>query len=177
MRGRPKRSRLIQFNPEITHFKPVGIPMRDLAEEVLTLDEVEALRLADLDDLTQEEAAEKMGISRITFQRIISAVHKKIAQSLIYGKAINMKGGDIIMPNLDGTGPIGQGPLMGKGRRFEGRGRGRGQGLGGTAVCVCPSCNEKVPHERGIPCTQKKCPNCGNPMAGVFCQPEPKTES
>jgi len=169
MRGRPKRKRFIGFNPEITYFKPAGIPLRNMSEEVLALDEVEAIRLADLEDLDQQEAAEKMGISRVTFLRILHSAHKKIASSLIFGKAIKMKGGDYIMPNFDGTGPRGQGPLTG---RRGGLGRGKGQGLGGTEECVCPKCGEKVSHTRGVPCTQTKCPKCGNPMAGVFCQPK-----
>lgn len=171
MMGRPKRKRCIEFNPEITYFKPAGVPLKNLSEEVLTLDEVEAIRLADLENLFQEEAAKKMAISRVTFLRIIDSAHKKIARSLIYGKAIQMKGGDIIMPNLDGTGPTGSGPMTGGG---AGRGRGRGMGAGGTAECLCPDCGEKVPHTRGVPCTQTKCPKCGSRMAGRFCAPQSK---
>lgn len=161
MRGRPKRKRLVRFFPEITYFKPAGIPLRHLPEEVLSLDEIEAIRLAELEDLDQEEAAEKMKISRVTFLRILHAAHKKIAKSLIFGKAIKMEGGEIIMPNLDGTGPVRR-----PGRRFAGR----GQGLGGTNECVCPSCGEKVAHTRGVPCIQTKCPKCEIPMRGVFCR-------
>jgi uncharacterized protein len=170
MRGRPKRKRFIGFNPEITYFKPAGVPMRNLSEEVLMLDEVEAIRLADLNDLNQEEAAEKMGISRITFLRIVHSAHRKIACSLVYGKAIKMRGGDVVMPNLDGTGPVGQSSQTGTGRRFGGRGRGQGQGLGGTEECVCPKCSERTAHTRGVPCIQTKCPKCDSPMAGVFCR-------
>ena len=169
MLGRPKRKRCIGFVPKITYFKPAAVPLRNLNEEVLTLDEVEAIRLADLESMTQEQAAEKMEISRITFLRIIDAAHKKIAKSLIYGKAIKMEGGDVIMPNLDGTGPIGKGPMTGRG---GGAGRGRRMGLGGTAECVCPDCGEKVAHTRGIPCVQTKCPKCGARMTGKFCPTE-----
>ena len=167
MKGRPKRKRMIRFFPEINYFKPAGIPLRDLAEEILTLDEVEAIRLSDLENLNQEEAAEKMQVSRITYLRILHSAHNKIAKSLIYGKVIQMKGGDYIMPNLDGTGPRGQGPMTG---RRGGLGRGQGQGLGGTNECVCPSCGEKTPHARGIPCSQVKCPKCGTLMRGEFCK-------
>ena len=172
MRGRPKKLRKIRFFPEITYFKPAGIPLHYLSEEVLTLDEVEAMRLAELEDLDQEEAAKKMGISRITFQRILHAAHKKIAKCLIYGKAIKMKGGEYIMPNLDGTGPMGQGPLTGRGRGIGRRNFSRGQGLGGSADCECPKCEEKVAHVRGTPCIQTKCPKCGIPMRGIFCRPQ-----
>lgn len=172
MRGRPKRTRFVQFNPEITYFKPAGIPLRNLSEEVLSLDEVEAIRLADLENLDQEKASKQMNISRVTFLRILHSAHRKIANSLIYGKAIKMKGGDITMPNLNGTGPLGQGPQTGRGRGVVGRGKGRGQGLGGTAECVCPKCGEKLPHRRGIPCINEECPKCGSAMAGVFCRPQ-----
>ena len=166
MRGRRKIKRTIRFFPEITYFKPAGIPLKNLPEVILTMDEIEAMRLAELEDLDQEEAAKKMKISRITFLRILHSAHKKIAESLIYGKAIRMKGGEYTMPNLDGTGPLGQGPRTGRGRRLVGR----GQGLGGSADCVCPKCGEKVPHARGIPCLQTKCPKCETPMRGVFCR-------
>lgn len=162
MRGRPKQKRLIKFFPEITYFKPAGVPVRELNIETLSLDEVEAIRLADLEGLTQEQGAAKMKINRITFLRIIDSARNKIAKALIYGKAIKLKGGEIIMPNLDGTGPRGQGQMIG-------RGRGKGQGLGGTEECVCPKCGEKVPHTRGIPCIQTNCPKCGSRMAGRFC--------
>ena len=171
MRGRPKIQRKIRFFPEITYFKPAGIPLLELSEVILSLDEVEAIRLAELEDLEQEEAAKKMKISRITFLRILHSAHKKIAESLIYGKAIKMKGGDYIMPNLDGTGPQGLGLRTGR-RNVAGRGRGLGQGIGGTAECVCPKCGEKSPHTRGVPCIQTKCPKCESNMAGLFCRPQ-----
>ena len=166
MRGRRKIKRMIGFLPEITYFKPAGIPLRNLPEVVLTMDEIEAIRLAELEDLDQEEAAKKMKVSRVTFLRILHSAHKKIAESLIYGKAIRMKGGEYIMPNLDGTGPAGQGPRTGRGRRFVDR----GQSLGGTAECVCPKCGGKIPHTRGVPCLQTKCSKCDTPMRGVFCR-------
>ncbi len=169
MRGRPKRIRKIRFFPEITYFKPAGIPLRELSEVILSLDEVEALRLAELEDLDQEAAAKKMGISRITFLRILHAAHKKIAEGLIYGKAIQMRGGEIIMPNLDGTGPLGQGPMTGRGRGRRIRPISR-KGLGGSADCECPKCGEKTLHTRGTPCSETKCPKCGTPMRGIFCR-------
>lgn len=175
MRGRPKRKRFVSFIPEITYFKPAGIPLRELQEEVLTLDEVEALRLSDIENLDQETASKKMGIARITYLNVLHSAHRKVATSLIFGKSIQLKGGDIIMPNLDGTGPQGQGPMTGRGMgRGAGRGIGRrqnslGRKAGGSAECTCPNCGEKVAHVRGIPCSQTKCPKCDTPMRGVFC--------
>ena len=168
MRGRPKRLRTIRFMPEITYFKPAGVPLRFLEEEILTLDEIESVRLADVENMTQEEAAGKMNISRVTFLRIIDSAHGKIAKALIYGKAIQMKGGDVVMPNLDRTGPIGQGPMTGKGRGQQAIRP--GQGLGGSADCECPKCGAKVSHTRGVPCSNTNCPKCGAPMRGIFCK-------
>ena len=67
------------------------------------------------------------------------------------------------MPRGDGTGPAGPGRGMGMGRG-GGRGRmgGRGAGLGGE--CLCPSCGKRVPHRRGVPCSQTRCPACGAVM-------------
>jgi predicted DNA-binding protein (UPF0251 family) len=87
---RPRRCRIIQFNPEITYFKPQGVPMRFLEVVSLSLEEIEALRLKNLEDLNQVEAAEKMKTSQSTFQRIISSANKKITDALINGKAIEI---------------------------------------------------------------------------------------
>ena len=160
MRGRPKIKRTIRFFPEIVYFKPAGIPLRDLDEVVLMLDEVEAIRLAELDDLDQEDAAKKMKISRITFLRILHAAHKKIAESLIYGKALKIQGGEIMAYQKSRLGRALQ-----KNQSFK-----RGQGLGGSEICICPVCKKEIPHERSIPCMQMECPDCKVPLRGRFCQ-------
>ncbi len=71
MRGRTTTSRRGSFVPEVTYFKPAGVPMRLLEEVWLSVDEAEAIRLKDLEGLEQEEGADRMGISRPTFQRIL----------------------------------------------------------------------------------------------------------
>ncbi len=69
------------------------------------------------------------------------------------------------MPRGDGTGPLGQGPGTGRGLgRGGGQGRMGGMGLGPGGNCVCPNCGTTVPHRRGVPCYQTKCPRCGQPM-------------
>jgi hypothetical protein len=70
------------------------------------------------------------------------------------------------MPRGDGTGPIGGGPggrAMGMGQG-QGRGRMGGFGLGTGGSCLCPGCGQRVPHQRGVPCNQRKCPTCGKTM-------------
>jgi len=91
-RGRPKRLRCVRFQPGVTYFKPRGIPLIELETVTLALDEVEALRLADLNNLEQVEAAQQMKISQSTFQRILTAARQKISQALIRGMAIKIGG-------------------------------------------------------------------------------------
>ncbi len=69
--------------------------MCDLEEVSLTFDEIEAVRLADLENLYQEKVAERMGVSRQTVGRILVAARKKIAEALVNGKAIRLEGGQI----------------------------------------------------------------------------------
>ncbi|HBM15546.1 MAG TPA: hypothetical protein DD381_04265 [Lentisphaeria bacterium] len=88
MSPRPFRCRKISAEPKAAYFKPRGIPLCELEEVVLRPDELEALKLADIDDLHQAEAAEKMGISRQTFGNIIGSAHKKIADAILNGKAV-----------------------------------------------------------------------------------------
>lgn len=95
---RPRVPRHIRFNPDVTYFKPRGVPMRTLKEVVLEPDEVEALRLYDLEGLSQTDAAEKMKISQPTFARIINRTYKKIAKALIKGYAIRLESPQIHRP-------------------------------------------------------------------------------
>ncbi|MGA7837266.1 MAG: DUF134 domain-containing protein [Ignavibacteriaceae bacterium] len=88
--GRPKKYRKIKCNPGAMYFKPRGGPMNYLDEIILEADEVEAIRLGDLKGLSQEEAAEKMKISRQTFGRIINRARMKIADGILNGKALRI---------------------------------------------------------------------------------------
>ncbi len=88
---RPRKNRCIKFNPDITYFKPRGIPLREIGEVILAPDELEALRLADVKDYDQIKAACLMKISQSTFQRILTLAHRKIAEALIEGKAIRIQ--------------------------------------------------------------------------------------
>ena len=88
---RHKIPRCVRFNPDVYYFKPQGIPLRMLEEVVLRIDELEALKLYDVDGLEQIKAAEKMKISQPTFARILDSAYKKIADALIKGKAIRIE--------------------------------------------------------------------------------------
>ena len=92
---RPFCNRRIAGLPGAPIFKPTGIPVRDLEEVVMSLDEFEAMRLADLDGLYQQQAAEQMNVSRTTFSRIIDAAHRKMADALVHGKALRIEGGPV----------------------------------------------------------------------------------
>jgi len=160
---RPRRSRWVWFQPQVTYFKPVGIPLAQLEEITITYDELEALRLKHLEDLEQKEAAKKMKISQPTFHRTIEQACRKIADALVNGKAIKIEGGEVKMVPVPG---FGRGPGRGWG---AGRGRGRGFGRMGIppTKCVCPNCGYEEAKVRGIPCRSKKCPKCGTPLMGA----------
>jgi len=91
---RPRLCRRILAEPNVTYFKPRGIPMRELEEVILSVEEFEAVRLKDLEGLEQEECAKKMKISQPTFHRLVLSARKKIAEAIIKGKAIQIHGGN-----------------------------------------------------------------------------------
>jgi predicted DNA-binding protein (UPF0251 family) len=116
---RPFNFRRVCHLPQSSFFKPRGIPLSTLQQVLLTVDEFEAVRLADLEGLYQEDAAQRMNISRQTFGRIIDSAHKKIADALVNGKALSIEGGPYELdPRLAQLGQMG-------GKRFRG-GRGGG---------------------------------------------------
>jgi predicted DNA-binding protein (UPF0251 family) len=77
----------------------VGVPISILEEIVLLMDEFEAIRLADLEGLYQEQAAERMNVSRQTFGRIVEAARRKVAKALSDGLALRIEGGEVEMPD------------------------------------------------------------------------------
>ncbi|MFH1588784.1 MAG: DUF134 domain-containing protein [Candidatus Diapherotrites archaeon] len=109
---RPWSMRFVESLPEVNYFKPAGIRLTELAEVVLSVEEFEALRLADLDELDQSDACEKMGVSQPTFHRMLLSARKKTADALVNGKAIKIEGG-----NYEVGRPRGLGRGRGFGRR------------------------------------------------------------
>ena len=91
---RPRRCRRIFFEPDVTYFKPAGVRMYHLEEIILTLDELEAIRLIDIEETEQGKAAKQMEISQPTLSRLLKSARKKIADALINGKAIKVEGGN-----------------------------------------------------------------------------------
>ena len=96
---RPKKNRIVAFKPDVSYFKPRGMPMIDLSEVHLTVDERESIRLADLIGMSHEEAGKRMGVSRATFGRIVQRARKAVADALINSKAIKIEGGNYSLIN------------------------------------------------------------------------------
>jgi uncharacterized protein len=90
---KPKKCRMVSSLPGVTYFKPAGIPLKFLSEVCISVEEIEALRLKDVEGLEQAEGAARMEISRPTFQRVLSSARKKVAEALISGKAMRIEGG------------------------------------------------------------------------------------
>jgi len=166
---RPRKIKWINFEPGITYFKPRAVPLSELEEVEITLDELETLRLSNLEKLNQADSATKMKIHQSTFQRTLTRAREKVTDALVNGKAIKLHGGDFKMPRKDGTGPLGQGPIAGKGKG-QGAGRGGRGRMGGSlaggpgGICKCSECGYEQTHVRGQPCVKLKCPKCKSPM-------------
>jgi len=88
---RPCKRRRIRGNPNASYFKPAGIRMNELEESSLDKDEFEAIRLVDLEEIPQEKAATQMQVSQPTLSRILKSGRKKIADSIVNGKAIKIE--------------------------------------------------------------------------------------
>jgi len=122
--GRPEKLRTVGCTGRGRGFKPVGRRAAELAVETLRLDELEALRLADLEGLYQETAAERMGISRPTFSRILARARSTVARALVEERLLVVGEGPVVTGSSEPL-PC---PVHGGGRR---RGRGCRCGHGG----------------------------------------------
>lgn len=92
--ARPRKCRHVQYLPNHNYFKPARVPLAELQETVVAVEELEALRLRDLEGLEQEECAIRMNISRPTFVRVVNSARKKITKALVNGYAIRIEGGN-----------------------------------------------------------------------------------
>lgn len=103
MPGRKRRARCIGFDPGFLCFKPCGRPGRGLETVTLRADELEALRLADLEGLYQEDCAVRMGISRTTLSRTLARARRKVTDALLNGKRL------VVEPTRESEGAAGAG--------------------------------------------------------------------
>lgn len=90
---RPTKERHVEQLPPVSQYKPVGVPLYSVDEIVVTVEEMEAIRLADVEGLDQEPASVSMGISRPTFHRILARAHTKIGKAIWEGKSFRIDGG------------------------------------------------------------------------------------
>ncbi len=88
--GRPRLKRKIGFSPQVNYFKPQGVPMSSLEVVNLTKEELEAMRLKNIEDMDQRKCAEAMHTSPATLQRILASAYNKISIALIEGRAIKI---------------------------------------------------------------------------------------
>ena len=121
---RPFSRRFVGWQPGASLFKPAGVPAGELELVVLSLDEVEALRLADLNGDYQEAAADQMKISRATFARIIESARRKVADALVHGKALQIQTEPGVQPPPPALAP---GACHRRGCGCKGHGHGRGR--------------------------------------------------
>lgn len=135
---RPRKPRFVREEPGTRYFKPQGIPLRELESVVLSVEELEAIRLVDGEGLYQEAAAERMEVSRQTLQRILREARSKVADSLTNGKALGIDGGDYV--------------LSGASRVFE---------------CISCGNRWEEPFGSGIRACDASCPVCGGGVTRV----------
>ena len=124
---RPKHCRYVSAAPCVDFFKPRGVPLRDLEEALLSVEELEALRLADMEGLTAIEAARVMRVSRHTFGRTLASARRIVATALSRGMALRIGGGSWAL----------HGPCCEGGHRAHGEPASFAHG----PHCRCPLCS------------------------------------
>jgi predicted DNA-binding protein (UPF0251 family) len=121
--ARPVKPRWIGFEPPSVCFLPQPLPVRPAGLLVLTIDELESIRLADLEGLGHEVAARRMNVSRPTFGRIVERARRKVAEALVHGRGIGFEGGVVRFHPPYGP-SWGHGGHGGRGRGPHGHGKG-----------------------------------------------------
>lgn len=92
--GRPRKWRRVCALPEVNKFGPIDLFKSENESIIMTVEEYETIRLMDLEGLNQEQCAQAMGVARSTIQRIYYGARKKMADSLVNGKVLKIKGGN-----------------------------------------------------------------------------------
>jgi predicted DNA-binding protein (UPF0251 family) len=93
--SRPFKCRKVTAEPRAYYFKPRAIPLCELEEVVLQLDELQALKHAELEKKDQTSAAAAMKVSRQTFGNILASARRKLADAVVHGKALKIEGGPV----------------------------------------------------------------------------------
>lgn len=137
--GRPLTCRKVRDLPKITCFRPDGTFQTEMESVMLTVDELEAIRLADKEGFYQSDAALRMNVSRQTFGRILESARKKVAEAIVDGKKLCIEGG-VIRQECDSL----------PDERPD--------------ICFCTACGHEMPHLKGVPCRESSCPLCDSPM-------------
>lgn len=188
MTPRPKRRRMLQEPPFNSGFVPSNGEYDTTEGIVLLYEEYEALRLSDYEGLSQEEAAQKMDVSRPTFTRIYKATREKIATAFVENKQIFIDGGNVDFQaswyrchncgsvfksrekgEEDGVCrvcgsqdilPVQEAEGPENCGKKERRSHGKRAGMGRGGDCICPRCDFRLPHQPGVPCSSLLCPHC-----------------
>lgn len=95
---RPRKRRSVRSEPSISYYKPRGVPIGALQEVILSVEELEAIRIADYEGLSQKAAASRLNVSQPTFHRVLKEAHTKVADALVNGKALRIHGGTYEVP-------------------------------------------------------------------------------
>ena len=146
--ARPAKPRFVTGEPCVDFFKPRGIPLRELEKECLSVEELEALKLVDIEGLYQEDAAERMEVSRPTFQRVLRSARGKVARCLVEGKALGIEGGNYV--------------LTGEGKTFE---------------CLSCEHSWEESFGSGVRACETVCPECGKMTVRRACARRPRMKS
>lgn len=182
---RPRKSRKIFRPPLISGYIPFG-SSKGIAESIFLLyEEFEAMRLADYECLSQQEAADYMEVSRPTFSRIYDMARQKLAKALVEGLTLNIEGGNVIFNepwykcnacNTSFSSSKDEQPdncpvcrsadfkELTKNTQQPGTDLLPRPAVYQTGFCVCPRCNLMVSHQAGVRCRSFVCPSCGNLM-------------
>lgn len=190
---RPKRHRNMDTPPLMSGFKPFGVPAKNADSVFLLLEEYESLRLADYENLSQEEAAERMQVSRPTFARIYDKARKTIAKAFVEGKAIFIEGGNVAFskewfrcsmcnhsfvsdkkkttcPNCKAESTNHINSNLNRTETQEGiiltaeNLTLANEDCSNGKICICVNCPDTILENIAEPCRQVNCSNCGQPL-------------